>query len=137
MDGSGNVSVSGTSQRSGASCDYATIKYDTNGRQLWVQRYDGPTQRDDRPSDVAVDGSGNVYVTGWSKGSSYSDCDYVTIMYSPNGKQLWLKKYCGPGNGHDAAHAIAVDGSGNVYVTGESQSSGDWWSYSDYATIKY
>jgi outer membrane protein assembly factor BamB len=135
VDGSGNVYVTGSSEGSGYDWDYATIKYSTNGKQLWVARYNGPTKGDDRPNDVAVDGSDNVYVTGWSKGLG-DDYDYVTIMYSTNGKQLWLKRYNGPGNGLDKASAIAVDGSGNVYVTGESEGSSDWFP-SDYATIKY
>jgi uncharacterized delta-60 repeat protein len=133
VDGSGNVYVTGVSVGSGTQRDYATIKYSANGKQLWAKRYNGPGNGDDYPSAIAVDGSGNVYVTGWSIASG-TNPDYATIKYSTNGKQLWVKRYNGPGNGDDYAIAIAVDGSGNVYVTGWSIASG---TNPDYATIKY
>jgi hypothetical protein len=99
----------------------------------WVRRYNGPGNYDDKAYTIAVDGSGNVYVTGYSWGSGTLS-DYATIKYDPAGNQLWVQRYNGPGNSTDAANAIAVDGSGNVYVTGHSIGSGT--SY-DYATIKY
>ncbi|MBX9852548.1 MAG: SBBP repeat-containing protein [Cytophagaceae bacterium] len=41
--------------------------------------YNGNTNGQEEPSDIAVDVNGNVYVTGGSNG------DYVTIKYSPSG----------------------------------------------------
>src|SRR5574341_1099426 len=100
---------------------------------VWVRRYDGPGNGNDEASALAVDNSGNVYVTGRSVGSG-TDYDYATIKYAPNGDTLWVRRYNGPGNLYDDASALAVDNSGNVYVTGGSWGSG---TYSDYATIKY
>ncbi|MEO0069038.1 MAG: SBBP repeat-containing protein, partial [candidate division WOR-3 bacterium] len=89
----------------------------------WVKTYNGPGNGPDMASAIAVDGSGNVYVTGYSRGSGTSN-DYATIKYNTNGDTLWVRRYNGPGNGPDWAYAIAVDGSGNVYVTGRSRGSG-------------
>jgi hypothetical protein len=100
----------------------------------WVRRYNGPGNSDDEARAIAVDGSGNVYVTGWSTDSSGYYPDYATMKYDPAGNQLWVQRYDGPGNSFDVATAIAVDDSGNVYVTGYSLGS---WTYYDYATIKY
>ena len=132
VDGSGNVYVTGQSCGSGTYPDYGTIKYYPNGDTAWVRRYNGPRFYYDE-SAIGVDGSGNVYVTGTSTRSErYSD--YATIKYYANGDTAWVRRYGGPGNLYDWAYAIAVDGSGNVYVTGESVGSGTGF---DYATIKY
>jgi len=133
VDGSGNVYVTGYSLVSGTNYDYATIKYDTNGKQLWVRRYDGPGHGEDKATDIAVDGSGNVYVTGWSLVSA-NNYDYATIKYNTNGKQLWVRRFNGPSHGNDYGTDVAVDSSGNVYVTG-----GSFYSDTgqDFVTIKY
>jgi hypothetical protein len=80
VDGSGNVYVTGWSAGSGTDDDYATIKYGPDGNELWVRRYDGPTNSGDGASAISVDGSGNVYVTGRSIGSG-TEHDYATIKY--------------------------------------------------------
>src|SRR6266511_3689578 len=133
IDGSGNVYVTGQSFASGTTLDYATIKYNASGTEEWVARYNGPENLVDQPFAIAVDGPGNVYVTGGSMGSG-TDFDYATIKYNAaDGAEDWVTRYNGPGNGADAARAIAIDGSGNVYVTGESFAGAE----TDYATIKY
>src|ERR1039458_3804966 len=101
--------------------------------QAWVQRYNGPGNE---ASAVAVDGSNNVIVTGYSYDSGSSD-DYATIKYSSAGVPLWTNRYNGPGNDADYAFAVAVDGSNNVIVTGGAEAGSYPNYYSDYATIKY
>jgi len=133
VDNSGNVYVTGESWGGSTELDYATIKYGTNGNQLWVARYNGPANGYDRPSALSVDNSGNVYVTGYSEGGGTGD-DYATIKYGPNGSQLWVARYNGSGNSSEAPTALAIDNFGNVYVTGYSLSS---ITGNDYVTIKY
>jgi uncharacterized delta-60 repeat protein len=131
VDASGNVYVTG--QAGGTLNDYTTIKYNSSGVEQWVQRYNGPANVNDNANSIAVDESGNAYVTGESTGIG-SGADYATVKYSSSGVQLWVQRYNGPGNSGDHAYSIAVDASGNVYVTGESVGVG--W-YTDYCTIKY
>ncbi|MBK6772401.1 MAG: SBBP repeat-containing protein [Ignavibacteria bacterium] len=133
VDDSGNVFVTGRSNGVGTNFDYATIKYNSLGDSVWVKRYNGPGNVDDNATSIAVDGSGNVYVTGSSSGLG-TGLDYATIKYNSSGDSVWVKRYNGPGNYYDEATSIAVDGYGNVYVTG---SSGGIGSGADYATIKY
>ena len=134
IDNFDNVYVTGMSWGSAGGYDFATIKYNSMCEQQWVGRYNGPGNYTDKPNSITVDALGNVYVTGYSFGTGSND-DYATVMYNSSGVEKWLQRYEGPGNGIDAANSLAVDGSGNVYVTGWSAgiSSGTY----DYATIKY
>jgi len=135
VDGQGNVYVTGYSTGSGTSFDYATIKYNSAGVEQWVQRYNGPANYDDWASSLVVDGQKNVYVTGGDYGSG-TNSDYATIKYDSAGNVQWLQRYNGPANSLDAAYSLAVDGQGNVYVTGESYG-WDVQQSADFATIKY
>jgi len=130
VDGSGNVYVTGQSTGLGTGFDYATIKYDSSGQEQWVARL----PLSDRARAIAVDSSGNVYVTGLGWCCLDTLPDYTTVKYDTAGQEQWVAHYNGPGNGQDAAHAIAVDSSGNVYVTGGSPGLGTNY---DYATVKY
>ena len=131
IDNSGNVYVTGYSFVSGPRHDYTTIKYDSNGDTVWVRRYNGPGNNTDLALAIAVDISGNAYVTGESIGSGPGE-DYATVKYNSLGEKQWDARYNGPGNYWDRARAITVDDSGYVYVTGDSYGFGF-----DYATFKY
>jgi uncharacterized delta-60 repeat protein len=132
LDANGNVFVTGYSWN-GANIDYYTAKYAaTDGSLLWERRYDGGVD-DDAAAAVAVDGDGNVVVTGYSFGDG-SSADYYTVKYAAaDGARLWESRYNGPTNAFDAAEAVAVDSRNNVVVTGHTKN-GD---RGDYYTAKY
>jgi uncharacterized delta-60 repeat protein len=133
VDAAGNVYVTGFSAGIGTFEDYATIKYNATGVQQWVARYNGPGNAADIANALALDALGNLYVTGQSAGSG-TFADYATIKYNTAGVEQWVARFNGPGNSFDVANALALDASGNVYVTGQSEGTG---SFADYATIKY
>lgn len=134
LDSEGNVYVTGDSWGAGTREDYVTIKYNSMGVQQWVQRYDGTGHDLDNPSSLEVDKSGNVYVTGRSRGPNPVGLEYATVKYNTFGIQEWAKRYSEPAVYADVANSVAVDDSGNVYVTGESAANGFNF---DYATVKY
>lgn len=137
VDHSRNVYVTGRSAASNleSSNDYATVKYDANGNELWTARYNGPGNSTDDALSLAVDYSQNVFVTGYSAaGAEGTNLDYATIRYNANGQEVWVRRYNGPANDIDQATSIALDKDGNVYVTGRSHGVG---TASDIATIKY
>lgn len=58
-------------------------------QQLWVERYNGPENGGDGAKAIALDASGNVYVTSTSFGLN-TNFDYVTIKYSQTGIEEWV-----------------------------------------------
>ncbi|MEI6948749.1 SBBP repeat-containing protein [Paraflavisolibacter sp. H34] len=133
LDASGNVWVTGISDRGDFHFDYATVKYNSSGVQQWAARYNGTADGRDKATALALDSYGNIFVTGESEGSGTSS-DYATVKYNQNGVQQWAARYNGTANGQDKATALSLDSYGNIFVTGESETSG---AGSDYATIKY
>ncbi len=133
VDDRGNVYVKGRSQNQDSKCDYVIIKYNPQGNEEWVVRYKGPEHYWNQRWAMAVDATGNVFVTGYSEDSAGKE-DFTTIKYSPQGKEEWVARYNGPSNGGDEVRALAVDEEGNVYVTGTSDNRDSTY---DYATVKY
>src|SRR5262245_36618347 len=129
VDPNGNVFVTGNS-----SDDFATVKYDAAGTELWVRRYNGPGAGADWATAIAVDASGNSYVSGSSYGNATTLYDFATLSYDPSGTVRWTERYNGAGNSYDTPYSIAVHSSGSVYVSGSSGGSGTGL---DYTTIKY
>jgi hypothetical protein len=123
-----NVYITGTSMGSTTGYDYTTIKYDFSGVQQWVRRYNGSGNGHDYAFSIKIDTMSNTYVTGWSKGSGSME-DVVTIKYDFFGNQKWLARYNGVLNGSDAGMDMAINSSGNIFVTGSSEGK--------YITIKY
>jgi DNA-binding beta-propeller fold protein YncE len=117
--------------------DYATVAYNAmTGAVVWTMRYNGPANRSDGASAVAVSrDSTKVYVTGQSKGST-GNYNFATLAYNAaTGAVGWAQRYDGPGSGPDYGSAVVVSpDSTKVYVTGRSIGSTNNF---DYATIAY
>ena len=120
VDASGNVYVAGEHYTTGDYVSMVTVKYSASGVSQWTRyAYYGYDYEESTAYDLALDGSGNVYVTGYLyKPSDAGIRDYMTAKYSPSGSQLWVRAY--EGGGVDEAYDVAVDGSGNVSVAGTS-----------------
>ncbi|MBC8374570.1 MAG: T9SS type A sorting domain-containing protein [FCB group bacterium] len=133
VDAQGNIFVTGYGYGLAGNEDYATIKYSPEGDEIWVAGYNGTGDDRDVAFSLTTDSEGYVYVTGYSKGLD-SNSDYLTIKYTPDGTELWVARYNGPGNGWDIAKNVVVDGGGNVFITGGSVGLDGGY---DYATVKY
>ncbi len=101
-------------------CLYSPFVFSQQVDTAWVRRYNGPGNGDDKAVAIAVDSSGNIYVTG-SSFDSTTGYDYCTIKYLPIGDTAWVRRYNGPPNDTDLARALVLDDNSNVYVTGVSE----------------
>ncbi|MBW4422621.1 MAG: SBBP repeat-containing protein [Myxacorys californica WJT36-NPBG1] len=143
VDGSGHVYTTGyfsgtadfdpgegtTNLTSVGSDDIFISKLDAGGNFLWAKSFGGSSS--DFANGISVDGSGNVYTTGFFTGTADFDPGAGTMTltgepYSPDifvskldagGNFLWAKRL-GGSDSRDIATSISVDGSGNVYTTG-------------------
>ncbi|MHA1568244.1 MAG: hypothetical protein ACTSXZ_02140, partial [Alphaproteobacteria bacterium] len=86
LDTSGNAYITGFVEET--SRDFATVKYNTDGQEQWVARYDFEDLNDEALA-VAVDSQGDAIVTG------VSNQDITTIKYDDEGQIVWLANFDG------------------------------------------
>lgn len=115
--------------------DVFVSKLDASGNFVWAKRLGGTTA--DVANDIAVDGSGNVYTTGYFSGTGDFDPgasiytmasaggdDVFVSKLDPSGDFVWAKHL--GGTGYDWGNGINVDAIGNVYTCGYFDTSGDF-----------
>lgn len=107
--------------------DVFVAKTDQSGTLLWSKQFGGTSQ--DLSRSIAVDGNGDVYVTGLFRGvvdldpgagsatsTSAGADDAFIVKLSPAGDLLWAYTFGSVST--DLANDVAVDATGQVYVTG-------------------
>ena len=97
----------------------------------------------DYANGVATDSSGNVYVTGGTKGgldgnTSAGNTDLFVVKYNSSGTKQWTKQLGTLGRDH--ARGVATDSFGNVFVAGDTYGGLDGNTnagYNDLFVVKY
>jgi hypothetical protein len=145
VDGAGNAYVTGSTNSTnfpttnplqasnGGGKDTFVTKINAAGLALVYSTYLGGSG-DDAGAGIAVDGAGNAYVTGYTNSTNFPTAnplqasngggingDAFVTKINAAGSALVYSTYLG-GSGNDSCASIAVDGSGNAYVTGTTSS---------------
>jgi hypothetical protein len=134
LDASGNIFAAGygSNWTTNRVTHYQVVKYDPHGNQAWITQYESGNAG--FATAIAVDASGNAYVTGFTHRYSvtnnqviHDDEDYATLKLDGSGNLLWVARFDSSTATFvdERAYGIAVDKTGNVYVAG------------DHGTLKY
>jgi len=127
IDNIGNVYITGVTDgdlggNSNAG-SYAPFiaKYNSSGTRLWTQLVGTPDY--EYSYGIAVDNSGNAYITGYTQGNidgntNAGSNDILLSKYDSSGNKQWTRMLGTPSS--DTGMAIAIDNSENVYITGST-----------------
>ena len=103
--------------------DVFVTKLDTDGNWQWAKRAGGKNFT--FGSSVAVDNSGNVYITGIFSNytlmdniSLFSQGSWDVFVAKLNSDGIWKWAKSAGGNNIDYSSSIALDNNGNVFITG-------------------
>ena len=118
LDSSNNIYICGYSRVS-SNTALQIAKYDTNGNIQWQRRLASSGTNSTLGYGVAIDISSNIYITGNSNVSTNNNI--LTAKYNSSGVIQWQRALAAA-SGSDIGYGIAVDGSGNAYVSAISGS---------------
>ena len=121
-DSSDNIYVVGqTFSPSTGSSDISLRKFNSSGTLQW-ELYDGIIAGNpDTPRGIAVTSSGDVYIAAYGTGSG-SGIDAFAVKYNSAGTLQWSRQLYGSGT--DLYLGCTVDGSGNAYFVGYTNTEG-------------
>ncbi len=122
-----SANIGGSNIVSAGSTDFFVARFDPAGHLVWVRQ--GGGSGGDQAYGIAVDGAGNVFVTGYIFGDatigtaflpSHGGYDVFLARYDFDGNLIWATN--AGGVSADQAFKVAVDNATNVYVTGSFSS---------------
>jgi len=138
-DGAGNVYITGSFSGTvdfnpgagavtltSAGGDVFLAKYDTAGNFIWARKMGGSGT--DEGKAIALDTAGNIYITGYFSNTADFGGTVTLVATGTNNNDIFITKYDTAGNcvwakgiggaNTDHGNSIAVNRSGDVFITG-------------------
>lgn len=131
IDSYGNVYVTGHTNLSGGNSNFVTIKYDSDGNEVWMRELGNKKGVDEVAiaEKMAVSPGGNVYVTGTIERDTTTTIAFV--KYNSSGSTI-IKEELESDTLKTRAYDINLDNN-DIYVTGLSETIDD----TTYTVVKY
>jgi len=131
IDNSDNLFLGGYTEVSSSSFDMLLVRYDVDGIEQWNRKWGGTSN--EKCNALAIDSLNNVYLIGYTTSYGAGQTDLALVKYDQNGSLKWSRTW--GGWSYDNGLGIAIDSSGNVYITGYTYSFGN--GQRDVCTVKY
>ena len=125
IDTNGNVYIAGSTggilgTTSAGGLDIFLAKFDSSGNRVFTHQFG--TNQDDIGFGVVVDISGNIYITGSTKGilgsSSFGLQDVFLAKFNSSGVNQFIVQFGSAGD--DVGYSIGLSGTDNIYITGST-----------------
>lgn len=123
VDASGNIYYTGYFMQTSTLGNISTAKINSAGTTLWTMNNNASGYLD-AGRYVAIDGTGNVYVAGYTHPTTGASTDWRMLKYSSAGTPLFA--YSANYNSIDTATIIAFDGANNVFFAGVGSNGVDY-----------
>ncbi len=126
LDGGGSIYITGSTDGdlggpNEGGTDAFIVKRDSDGSTQWARQIG--TSGSDFGYGIAVDASGDIYITGSTRGDlgapNQGGRDAFIVKYDGGGTVQWTRQI--GTSGSDLGYGIAVDASGNIYIAGETE----------------
>jgi len=114
LDAAGNIYITGAMGTTSHGSDVKTVKLDPQLNILWTASWNSATNKDDVGRGIAVDASGNVYVTGFT---TNSDKNGLLLKYTSSGTLSFAQTY-NSSEGDDEFAGLALTSNGDVFTGG-------------------
>lgn len=116
LDDSNNIYVGGYTQYYG-NYDMLVVKFNSSGGFEWFKTW-GITGVEERGWDLTLDGSNNVYLTGYNHTFAPNEYDLILIKYDANGTQIWEQIW--KSMAWEEGWGLDIDGNNNIFITGKT-----------------
>ncbi len=112
------------------------IKYNNSGTRQWHKQIGISNSNVAHFSDIAIDSNDNIFAFGHARETASGDRGYFLVKYNTSGVVQFQKRITGSSSMNSESQGLAIDSSGNFYLTGFSAHNFSGFSIDAAVTVK-